>query len=171
MDGEDGDTGLFYVSTSAGGTYQADETTLHLSGTTFSIKALGVTDSQVATANKDGTAGTPSMRTLGAGSTQACAGDDSRLSDSRTPKAHATTHQNGGSDEVATVSPGVGAIPKAGSNARLAYGWLPEFPVCLNRLSTVKVMDAGTSSYVPGGLEIDSLASLEILSTSYLEIG
>lgn len=44
-----------------------------------------ITDADVAAANKDGAAGTPSMRTLGTGATQAAAGNDSRLSDSRTP--------------------------------------------------------------------------------------
>jgi hypothetical protein len=49
------------------------------------IAALAVTDAEVATANKDGVAATPSMRTLGAGAQQACAGNDARLSDARTP--------------------------------------------------------------------------------------
>lgn len=49
------------------------------------IALLAVTDAKVAVANKDGLAGTPSMRTLGAGATQACAGNDARLSDPRTP--------------------------------------------------------------------------------------
>lgn len=44
-----------------------------------------ITDTNVATANKDGLSGTPSMRTLGTGAQQSCAGNDSRLSDSRTP--------------------------------------------------------------------------------------
>lgn len=48
-----------------------------------------ITDTQVATGNKDGTAATPSMRTIGTGALQACAGNDSRLSDTRTPIAHA----------------------------------------------------------------------------------
>lgn len=49
------------------------------------IAANAVTDTKVASANKDGVAGTACMRTLGSGSTQACAGNDSRLSDSRAP--------------------------------------------------------------------------------------
>jgi hypothetical protein len=49
------------------------------------IALLAVTDAKVAVANKDGVAGTPSMRTLGVGATQACAGNDARLSDARTP--------------------------------------------------------------------------------------
>lgn len=48
-----------------------------------------ITDTQIATANKDGAAGTVSLRSLGTGSTQACAGNDSRLSDSRAPTGSA----------------------------------------------------------------------------------
>jgi hypothetical protein len=48
------------------------------------IRDGSITDVDVAAANKDGTAGTPSMRTLGTGSQQAAAGDDARLSDDRT---------------------------------------------------------------------------------------
>ena len=44
-----------------------------------------LTDADVATANKDGTASTPSLRTLGTGAQQAVAGNDARLSDARTP--------------------------------------------------------------------------------------
>lgn len=53
------------------------------------ITDASITDTEVASANKDGTAATPSMRTLGTGSTQAAAGNDSRLSDSRTPSGAA----------------------------------------------------------------------------------
>jgi hypothetical protein len=49
------------------------------------IALLAVTDAKVAAANKDGAAGTPSMRTLGTGAAQATAGNDARLSDARTP--------------------------------------------------------------------------------------
>ena len=44
-----------------------------------------LTDADIATANKDGTAATPSLRTLGNGAQQAAAGNDPRLADSRTP--------------------------------------------------------------------------------------
>lgn len=46
-----------------------------------------VTDVNVAAANKDGVAGTPSLRTLGTGAQQATSGTDARLSDTRTPTA------------------------------------------------------------------------------------
>ncbi len=42
-----------------------------------------------------------------------------------TPSAHASTHQNGGADEIATATPGANAIPKAGSGGTLAAGWIP----------------------------------------------
>lgn len=48
-----------------------------------------------------GTSGAVTLNVvLGTSGTSACAGDDSRLSDTRTPTAHATTHQSGGSDAV-----------------------------------------------------------------------
>lgn len=48
----------------------------------------------------DAAAGTASRRTIGTGALQAAAGNDSRLSDARTPTAHASTHEYGGSDPV-----------------------------------------------------------------------
>jgi hypothetical protein len=53
------------------------------------------------------------------------AGDDSRFTNARTPTAHATSHQNGGSDEVATATAGANAIPKAGVGGQLAASWMP----------------------------------------------
>ena len=50
-----------------------------------------LTDVQVAAANKDGAAGTASMRTLGTSATSACAGNDARLSDMRTPSDASVT--------------------------------------------------------------------------------
>ena len=38
---------------------------------------------------------------------------------------HASQHKDGGSDEVAQSTPGVGAIPKAGGTGQLSTGWLP----------------------------------------------
>jgi hypothetical protein len=73
------------------------------SATSQTIGALAVTDGKVAAANKDGAVGTACMRTLGTGSAQACAGDDSRLSNARVPTAHATSHNSGGGDDLAIV--------------------------------------------------------------------
>jgi hypothetical protein len=64
-----------------------DNSTLEINADTLRVKALGITDSHVAAANKDGLVGTPSLRTLGTGSQQAAAGNDGRLSDTRVPAA------------------------------------------------------------------------------------
>ncbi len=41
-------------------------------------------------------------------------------------ETHATRHQNGGADEVATATPAANAIPKAGAGGTLATGWIPD---------------------------------------------
>lgn len=63
---------------------------------------------------------------LGSSAATACVGNDTRLSDARTPTAHATSHKNGGSDEVATATAGANAIPKAGAGGTLAAAWVQE---------------------------------------------
>jgi hypothetical protein len=58
----------------------------------------------------DAIAATSSLRKLGTGATDACAGDDSRLSNNRTPTAHASSHATGGDvipTAVAGASPGL----------------------------------------------------------------
>ncbi|HEX4311895.1 MAG TPA: hypothetical protein VHZ25_17830 [Acidobacteriaceae bacterium] len=62
---------------------------------------------------------------VGTGTDTVAAGDDSRFTNARTPTAHASTHQNGGSDEIATVAPAANAIPKAGGGGTIAAGWIP----------------------------------------------
>jgi hypothetical protein len=75
-----------------GGDLSADRTlTVLAANTTITVGAGGIsvgtiTDTNVAAANKDGVAGTVSMRTLGTGAQQACAGNDARLSDTRLPR-------------------------------------------------------------------------------------
>lgn len=53
----------------------------------------------------DAAAATGSLRTLGTGAAQAAPGNDSRLSDARTPTAHAASHA-GGSDDLETTLDG-----------------------------------------------------------------
>ena len=64
------------------------------------VPSSGLTAAMVAAANVDGAAGTASLRTLGTGAQQAAAGNDARLSDTRTPTAHASTHAAAGADPV-----------------------------------------------------------------------
>lgn len=67
---------------------------------TGDFDAAGAATAAVAAIPVDGAAGVASLRTLGAGALQAAAGNDSRLSDARTPSAHHASHEDGGSDEV-----------------------------------------------------------------------
>jgi len=65
----------------------------------------------------DAAAATGSLRTLGTSSTSAAAGNDSRLSDARTPTAHASTHLPTGSDAVDKFSQSaVGTLDAAIAN-------------------------------------------------------
>jgi hypothetical protein len=43
------------------------------------------------------------QQTYGTGVNTACQGNDARLSDARTPTAHATSHQNAGGDEISVA--------------------------------------------------------------------
>lgn len=55
----------------------------------------------------------------GSGANTVTQGNDARLSDARTPTAHATSHKHGGSDEVSTATPAANAIPKADASGKL----------------------------------------------------
>lgn len=69
----------------------------------------------------DAVAGTGSLRTLGAGAQQACAGNDSRLSDARTPTSHASSHNAGGGDALAIDAvAGTGSLRTLGTGSQQA---------------------------------------------------
>lgn len=53
------------------------------------------------------------------------ASSDARLTDARTPTAHAASHQHSGGDEIATATAAANAIPKADGTGKLDSGWLP----------------------------------------------
>jgi len=103
-----------------------------LAGTAASpqIAAGAVTDAEVAAANKDGTVSTPSLRTLGTGAQQAAAGNDSRLTNARTPTAHKATHEPGGSDPMTVdAAAATGSLRTLGAGAQQAApGNDPRFP-------------------------------------------
>ena len=63
-------------------------------------------------------AATPSLRKLGTGSTDACAGDDGRLSNSRTPTAHASSHTTG-ADQIADATTSVHGLESAADKTKL----------------------------------------------------
>ena len=113
--------------------------------------------------------------TYGSSASTVCEGDDSRLSDARTPTAHAASHQNGGSDEVATATPAANAIPKAGAGGDLDGGWMPygtgASTVCEgndSRLSDARTPTAHATSHEPGGgdaMAVDAVAGTGSLRT------
>lgn len=71
------------------------------------------------------TGDTAVLGTLTIGGIAAVVTTDSRLSDARTPVSHASTHQHGGSDEVATATAAANAIPKADGTGKLSVNWIP----------------------------------------------
>lgn len=110
-----------------------------------------ITDVDVASANKDGAAGTPSMRTLGTGATQAAAGNDSRLSNARTPTAHvhSTADITSGTFAIARIPTGTtGTTVALGNHTHTLSGI-----VAGGRLSAPLIMDEWTTppTSVPSG--------------------
>lgn len=66
-------------------------------------------------------AGTESLRALGSTAATAAAGNDSRLSDARTPTSHATSHQPGGTDAMAVdAAAGTGSLRTLSTTATSA---------------------------------------------------
>jgi hypothetical protein len=87
------------------------------------------------------------------------------------PSAHASTHQNGGSDEVATATPGANAIPKAGSGGTLATGWIPT----LNQNTTGTASNLSGTPALPNGTTATTQSqadgSTKLATTSYVDTG
>lgn len=94
----------------------------------------------------DAAAATGSLRTVGTGALQACAGNDSRLSDARAPTAHKTTHEPGGSDAMA-----VDAAASTGSLRTLGTGALQACAGNDSRLSNARTPTAHASTHQNGG--------------------
>jgi hypothetical protein len=127
------------------------------------VAAGAITDTKVAAANKDGTTATASMRTLGTGALQAAAGNDARFTDSRTPLAHHTTHEPGGSDPMSVDAVvGTGSLRTLGAGAQQAMPGnrtldaitIPAADVNLNShkvtnlLDPTNAQDAASKNYV-----------------------
>ena len=89
------------------------------SGATWNIDAGVITDTEVAAANKDGASGTASMRTLGTGAAQACAGNDARLSDARV--GHALKSASTEVDVSSSTAPTTGQVLTATSSTAATW--------------------------------------------------
>lgn len=133
--------------------------------TSVTMRTGSITDTQVAAANKDGAAGTASMRTLGTAAGTAAAG------------THATQHKHGGADEVATATPAANAIPKADGSNKLAAAWLTEVlgiadlsDVTLTTPATHHVLVFNNTAWVNAALAGDVTGTL-VGNTYTLTIG
>lgn len=87
--------------------------------TTIKLADDAVTIAKLDPALTDPAAGTPGLRTLGTGATQAAAGNDPRLTDARTPTAHATTHNGGGTDPIDPATTSVAGLMSAPDKTKL----------------------------------------------------
>jgi hypothetical protein len=105
----------------------------------------------------DAAAGTGSFRTIGTGTLQACAGNDTRLSDARTPIAHAASHQGGGDALTVDAAAGTGSFRTIGTGALQACAGND------SRLSDSRTPTAHASSHQAGGggdpIKLDDLAA------------
>ena len=127
-------------------------------------------DTGVVTANAPATYDAPTKTigvTLGTSATSAAAGNDARLSDARTPTAHASSHNAGGSDALAIdAAAGTGSLRTLGTSSTSAAAGNDA------RLSDARTPTAHASSHNAGGsdaLAIDAAAgtgSLRTLGTS-----
>ena len=120
--GDTGDTGV--VSATSPLTYDATTKTVAL---TLPLSSTDVSG----------------LPTAGTGSTNYCAGDDSRLSDARTPTNHKSTHATGGSDALSAAD--IGAVES--NDVRLTNDRYPT---------------AHASSHGAGGADAITIASSQI---------
>jgi hypothetical protein len=148
------------------GVVVVDKDGLTVTGTLVApaISAGGIAATGSIIGGAAGTTGQYTVRRLGAGATDAASGNDSRLSDARTPTAHASTHNHGGGDvlaedAVATTaslrSLGTGAAQAAAGNHTHA----------LSYASTAEIADiaateaAGSSGTVARGDHVHAVPS------------
>jgi hypothetical protein len=149
--------GTSWIDATGGGT-PADATTStkgivqlagDLTGTAASpqIAALAVTDAEVATANKDGTAGVASMRTLGAGAQQAAAGNHT-LNSHPAPVA-ALSMNSQLISSLATPVSGTDAATKAYVDS-VAAGLSPKTAVRAATTANVATLAGGAPNVIDG---------------------
>ena len=111
----------------------------------------------------DAAAATGSLRTLGTAATAACAGNDARLSNARTPSAHKDSHDpNDGSDPLDTAAPAnidgvqAAAIGTAHTFARADHAHRIQHAIADNAILTVDdaaAADDNFARFTANGIE------------------
>lgn len=124
-----------------------------LAVTAAKIANATITDIQVAASNKDGVAGTPSMRSLGTGAQQAAAGNDPRLSDTRVPTdgsvSTAKLQSNAVTDDKMAVKMRAGtSVGINTGGADISVSFATPFPSACDGVS-VSSMTPNTQNWTP----------------------
>lgn len=101
---DDGESNVNEVVRSNDSRLSNTRTPTDSSVTNAKVAAAAAIDESKLNLASDAAAGTASRRTLGTGATQAAPGNDSRLSDARTPTSHASSHVGADSIQDATSS-------------------------------------------------------------------
>jgi hypothetical protein len=146
------------ATTSTQGTIQLSG---DLAGTAVSpqIAAGVITDADVNSANKDGSAGVASMRTLGTGATQAAAGNDSRFTDSRAPTGAA------GGDLTGSTYPSPVIANGAVTSAKIADGTITDTDVAAANkdgavgVASMRTIGTGAQQAMAGSTRLDTIAA------------
>jgi hypothetical protein len=116
----DADSGLYATAGGVVGVARNGAKVVEVDTTGVDVTGA-ITASGGVSGGSQGAAGAYTVRKLGTDATDAAAGDDSRLSNARTPTAHATTHEPGGTDTMAVDAvAGTGSLRTLGTGAQQA---------------------------------------------------
>lgn len=141
-----GDAATKSVGTTAGTVAAGDDSRLSNARTPTAHKTShenGGAD-EISVAGLSGVLADPQPPIIGAGATQAVAGNDARLTDARTPSTHKTSHATGGSDALAAADIGAAAAAKFIAGAGALTG--PAAPLTIGTAAANATGDFATAT-------------------------